>query len=327
MSIALETVDLFYRLICSKSVDDNAAALDVLSDNVRWHAAHPVNDLKGKDPFMSDYWNPIKSALPDVERQPFIAFEDDYNGRTWVCSMGYLVGSFMNDLFGIPASKEALFLRYGEFICVEDGKITEAYIIPDFLDAMQQVGVFPIRHSLGKMDSVLPPSTQDGLSIPDHAIAEGRKTQKLVMDMLHGLGRYDGKSLMSMDMEKYWHNGFMWYGPAGIGTTRDFYGFREYHQGPFLLGCPDRSVDEKFTFMGKGNYAAIGGWPHMHATHTGPNWLGLNPTGKAFELRVFDFWLRQGDKLKENWVFIDILHILDQLGRDVFDEIKRDCDD
>ena len=41
-------------------------------------------------------------------------------------------------------------------------------------------------------------------------------------------------------MVKHWHPNFMWYGPAGIGTTRGMKGFEDYHQIPFLVAFPDR---------------------------------------------------------------------------------------
>ncbi len=56
----------------------------------------------------------------------------------------------------------------------------------------------------------------------------------------------------------------------------------------------------------------------MHGTHSGGGWLGLPPTGQQLELRVMDIWRREGDLLKENWVAIDICHMLDQMGLDVF---------
>ena len=78
-----------------------------------------------------------------------------------------------------------------------------------------------------------------------------------------------------MKLDDYWHHNFMWYGPAGIGTTRGIKGFRQHHQGPFLKAFPDRVVDRKQALVSKGNYARTGGWPHMTATHSGPGWLGL----------------------------------------------------
>ena len=65
----------------------------------------------------------------------------------------------------------------------------------------------------------------------------------------------------------------------------------------------------------------------MYGTHNGDGWLGLKATGKKITLRVVDYWRREGDKLKENWVFIDIVDVMEQLGVDVFDLLKKKIKD
>ena len=47
-------------------------------------------------------------------------------------------------------------------------------------------------------------------------------------------------------------------------------------------------------------------------------WIGLAPTGKPVTMRVMDFWRCEGSLLAENWVMIDIPHLLLQMGVDVF---------
>lgn len=317
-----KTVEYFYSLLTSGNEKQRDLATDLLADDVIWCAAHPINDLRGKEAFLSNYWHHFHRAMPDLERRAFIVMEGEDEGRKWVTTMGCLVGTFKEDLFGVPATGRAVYIRFGELIALEGGKITEAYIIPDFIDVMDQAGVNPLRDSLGKPGPILPPMTMDGLTISDPTGSEGAKTKALVDDMIAGLLRYDGKSLLSMDQENYWHPDFMWYGPAAIGTTRGLEGFRKHHQGPFLKGFPDRDVCEKACYFAEGNYAVTGGWPHMKQTHTGEGWLGLPATGRYTEPRVFDFWRREGDKLKENWVFIDIIHLLSELGFDVFGQME-----
>jgi len=43
-----------------------------------------------------------------------------------------------------------------------------------------------------------------------------------------------------MKADRFWHPKMIWYGPVGIGTSRGFKGFRDWHQIPFLAGMPDR---------------------------------------------------------------------------------------
>ncbi len=148
--------------------------------------------------------------------------------------------------------------------------------------------------------------------------------------MLNGLGSYDGKTLNSMGQERFWDvENMMWYGPSGIGTTRGLKGFQKNHQVPFITAFPDRGITVKegkdyFTQIGDGNYSCDFGFPAMYGTHNGDGWLGLKATGKKITLRVVDYWRREDDKLKENWVFIDMPHVLKQLGIDVFALLNKE---
>ena len=129
-----------------------------------------------------------------------------------------------------------------------------------------------------------------------------------------------------MEMDKFWHPKMTWYGPSGIGTGRGIAGFRNWHQIPFLNGMPDRGqyVDQIiYHFFGEANYIAVTGWPNMIQTHTHDGWLGLPPTNKKLEMRSLDFWRLEGDKIRENWVMVDLLHVYDQLGLDVFARLRE----
>ena len=45
--------------------------------------------------------------------------------------------------------------------------------------------------------------------------------------------------------------------------------------------------------------------------------MGMPATGKEGEFRVIDIYRREGDKLAENWIFIDLLHFWHQQGVDI----------
>ncbi|MEL6955123.1 MAG: ester cyclase [Pseudomonadota bacterium] len=322
-----ETVSAFYAALCA---GDRSAAEALIAPGFHWHAAHPINDLADKDAFFDAFWTPLRTAMPDLEYRPFVRVAGAYDGAAmdgdgaagdWVNSTGYLVGTFTAPLFDIPPNNRALYLRFGELIRVEDGKIAEGYVILDFIDVMRQAGVCPLRPSVGARELVLPPMAMDGLSHSKDP-AEGEASLQLVRDMIDGLMHFDGKSLYTMDQEQFWSPDFMWYGPAGIGTSRGLDGFRAHHQGPFLKAFPKRGVDRTKSLITEGPYVATGGWPHMTGSHLGGGWLGLPPSGKIVTMRVMDWWRRDGDRLAENWVSIDILHILDQFGLDVFAQMR-----
>lgn len=295
---------------------------NIVSEDVTLYASEPVNELHGIDAIKQQYWKILSTSLYNLERKPFIEFDSIHNNHKWIAATGYLIGDFVNDLLGIPATKKPVYLRFTELVQLQNEKIVNYYIIIDFLDVMHQAGVNPLRKSLGHDGLIMPPTTMDGLNPIESYDVQSQQSEELVLSMLEELGRFDGQSLASMQLENYWHPDFMWYGPAGIGMTRGISDFRKNHQGPFVFSFPDRVVDHKAAIIKKGNYVSTGGWPHMHGSHLAGGWLGLPPSGIKLELRVIDIWRRENNLLKENWVGIDIIHMCKQMGLDIFAMMK-----
>jgi len=301
-----------------------------LSTTIRLEITKPFEgEMKGVKSYAEDFWLPLLKSFPDVENQPYILIGGAYEGRQYVSATGNLIGTFKKDWLGIPATNQPTWLRYSATFLIEKGKIHKAWYFFDMLDVMRQAGFnfFPNKG----IDWVPPaPMTGDGLVTYPTTAYEGQKTLDLTNAMLDGLGEYDGKTLASMAQERFWdEQNMMWYGPSGIGTTRGLKGFQDNHQIPFLTAFPDRGITPKkgkeyFAQIGNGNYSCDFGFPAMYGTHNGDGWLGLPSTGKKITLRVVDYWRREGDKLKENWVFIDIVDMLEQLGVDVFDLLQKE---
>jgi predicted ester cyclase len=135
--------------------------------------------------------------------------------------------------------------------------------------------------------------------------------------MIFGLGSYDQSNLESMGMERYWDpHKMVWYGPTGIGTTYGLEGFQKYHQQPFLRAFPDRKGGHHVARLAEGLYAATTGWPSVLATHRG-EYLGTPASERRVQMRVMDWWRREGELLTENWVFIDLPHLFLQFGVDL----------
>jgi|TARA_B110000977_G_scaffold67053_1_gene91087 hypothetical protein len=51
--------------------------------------------------------------------------------------------------------------------------------------------------------------------------------------------------------------------------------------------------------------------------------LGLPKSDVKSEMRIVDIYRREGDKLAENWVYIDMLHYLHQQGLDVLGRMRE----
>ena len=298
------------------------ALSDLYHADVHWHGPHPINDHRGSRAVVKAFWEPFLAALPDVERRDDILIAGTFKDGSWVGTTGYYTGTFANDWLGIPATGGVLNVHFGEFSRLEDGKVCEVYLILDILDVVRQAGRWPtdLPRSPGITDRAPGPASQDGVVLADRDAREGNKSLALVEAMIKGLMSYDGRTLASMGMTRFWHPQMMWYGPAGIGSSRRLKGFEDVHQRAFLTAFPDRVGGDHKARIGDGAFVGSTGWPSVRATHLGP-WLGVPPTGRRISMRVMDFWRREGDLLRENWVFIDQLDLLLQMDFDVMAKI------
>lgn len=296
----------------------------------RVNVTHPVNELANLDQVVARLWRPLRHAIPDVERRDDIVAAGRYRDADWIGCIGHYAGTFENDWLDIPATRGVVTVRYAEGHELRDGKVARSYVFIDFLDLMRQAGYWPIAPSLGREMRWLPPMTHDGVILTPQDDAVSQRSIERILRMHAALGYYDGQAptravLDKMEMARHWHPNFMWYGPAGIGTTRGLRGFEDYHQIPFLVAFPDRGGSETghFIRIGDGNYAVTGGWGYLQATHSGNDYLGVPPTGKRVEMRVMDFYRCDENTIVENWVPFDIPHLLLQMGVDVFGRMRH----
>jgi predicted ester cyclase len=293
-----------------------------LSADSMWEVSHPVNVLHGPQAVAEGFYAPLLAALPDIERRTDLFFGGHWDGHicggegVWVTCTGHYVGTFKAALFGIPCHGQPVWLRFGEFYRVVDGRIAEARVLLDLVDLARQAGCPVLPSSPGRDILVPGPRTADGLQRAWSDPALGQASFDLVMAMIGGLGRYDKSDLKSMGMTRFWHPDMMWYGPCGIGSTRSIAGFEQHHQRPFLSAIPDRKGGNHRARFGDGAYVASTGWPSIHATHTGP-YLGVPATGRAVQMRVMDWWRAEGGLLAENWVLLDLPHFFLQMDVDL----------
>lgn len=298
-----------------------ALAQQYCAEDLIWRGPQPLNDLHGPQALIEVFHRPLATAIPGLARRSDIAIAGTFQNATWVTSTGYYSGHFAADWLGIPASGKAVEIRYGEFVRVGERGIAEICVILDLLDLMRQVGIEVLPTSLGMAGHVPGPLAGDGVISEPQDASETARTYRLVMDMIAGLMQYDGSNLDSMGMERFWHPHMLWYGPCGIGTTRGLEGFQRHHQGPFLKAFPDRTGGRYTACVAEGRYLGIGGWPSLNATHAGA-YLGVPATNRRITMRVLDWWARDGDVLRENWVLIDMPDLFLQFGVDLFGRMQ-----
>jgi len=123
------------------------------------------------------------------------------------------------------------------------------------------------------------------------------------------------------ELAQCWHDDMIWWGPDGIGATYTIDRYIEQHQRPFRKQLSDRKFNGHVCRLAEGNFGGFFGWPNLTLTATG-GYMGLPASGKPADMRVVDMYRRDGDKLAENWIFIDILHFLNMQGLDVLARMK-----
>lgn len=291
------------------------------------HVFHPINEVHGIEAMALKFWNPLLKAMPNLERRCDLFFAGDFDGRfcggagTWVTAHGYLLGTMTSDWLGIPASGDTVFVRIGEFYRVEGSKIVDARILLDLPDVMRQCGIEVLPRSTGARLIAPGPQMHDGLLLQSGDPLEAQASMQSLERMIGGLKSFNQKDLQSMGMHAFWHADMMWYGPCGIGTSRQVEGFQKHHQKPFLHAFPDRVGGNHISRIAEGHFIASTGWPSVRATHQG-DYLGVPATHKPITMRVADWWRREGDLLRENWVMIDLPELLLQMGVDLFARMR-----
>jgi hypothetical protein len=307
-----------------------------------WRASHPMNEAEGNAAALATVWGPLAEALPDLERRDSLFLGGTYRGRTYIAATGHYCGTWARDWLGIPATGRTLFLRYGEVWQIgADGRVVQANLLWDVLDAMRQAGVWPLAPSLGAEGMWPGPLTADGVRLAPSDPGQGQASLDQTLRMHRTLAEHDDRAaltraaLIAMPQRDHWHPRMMWYGPAGIGTTRGLAGFVDGHQLPFRIafhrpqGTFEAVTAERarhgaghYIRIGDGPYSVTGGWPSVYAVHAGGGFCGMPPTGRAVTMRVMDFYLHHEGLIRENWVPLDMLHLFGQMGVDLLERMR-----
>ncbi len=332
--------DLWQRMNYAAPDSFDALFRTAAHEDINWNGSQPLNQVVGIDAVVSQVWRPLRAAFPDLKRQTDIFLGGMSGGEEWVTGRGYLVGTFVNDWLGIPATGRKTNIRFGQFCVMREGKIAESYTIFDMLDVIRQAGfqLLPPSHG-AEGGKVIASMTSDGVLLMEQDPLETRRTAQLVRQMANGLGRYsrdrDGGDLRSMSGGDQWHKNFHWYGPCGIGSCYTLEEFEDFHQRPWLEGFGDRNPNltggrilgyGNDTILAEGNYAALGIWDTPYSRHNG-TYRGIPATGKVMTLRDFDWYRRDGNYLVQNWVPIDFVDLFMQMGVDLFARLQEQIEE
>ena len=319
-------------------------SLDNLEENLEnlyhvdaeFNGFHPINEIKGIEEIKNKYLIPLKKAFPDLERRNNLVIGGAFRDKVFVSFISHLTGTFTNEWLGVKPTNKTIYLRTCEAHQITNNKIIKSYTLIDTVDFIRQAGHWPINKSLGVEGMWPSPITGDGENNQnlDKELSLRSLNQDLTMqrslnikpETEPGLSKDQiREKLINHPQQDYWHPKMMWYGPSGIGTARGLDGFVDHHQLPFRLTFKDRDYWKigHYIEIGDGNYSMTGGWHSIQCVHGSSDWLGYEPTQKKITMRVMDFYLHHEGLIRENWVPIDIAHILDQIGIDIFKLIHK----
>lgn len=308
-------------LLHGEAVDLQGLAASAFAPDARIEVSTPVGTLTGPGQIVEGLIAPLRAAFAPARRRDLMLFGGQNRrpyGGEWITAITHVTGLFSAPLWGVQPTGKLAYLRIGEFWRVENGKIAEARLIVDLLDLIHQTGAWPLAEGPYGAPITFPaPATQDGLC-PDNRAA-GAASLDVVEAMLSALHVFDPDSFGSdgqVGAGGTWAADFAWHGPGGIGSTAGWPGFVAHHRAPFLRAFPDRKGGNHYARVGDGAYAAVSGWPSMTMTHR-DSYLGVPATGRALTLRVMDFYRIEAGLIAENWVLLDYVDLLAQMGVDV----------
>ncbi len=302
--------------------------VDIMHPEVLWRGYHPFNEQVGPKAVAEKFWGPLKKSISHMQRRMdiFIAGDNKIEGYegVWVASMGHLMGLFDSPWLDITATKKIMMLRYGEFNHVKDHKIVETAMFFDIPHFMIQAGFNPFPPQTGAHLVQPGPMTHDGLIREPVPERESQKTLNAIEFMIEDSENWSGgrEEPLLDELRRSWNEDMIWWGPTGIGATYTLERYAQQHSGPFREGFTNRQFNGHICRIAEGAFGGFFGWPNLTLTPTG-GFMGMPACGKPADMRVIDFYRRDGDKLTENWIFIDFLHFWKMQGLDVLKRMKE----
>ena len=298
-----------------------------LTPDFQWYGVYPFDEQHGPEAVAEAFWIPFLNSWKNVQRRQdiFLAGTSEIDQTEWVISMGHLMGLLDQDWLGMRTTRKLAFLRYADFYCVHEGQLVRGVFFCDLIGVMHQLGISPLPPQTGVSFLYPGPRTHDGLLFEYQDNRESKKTLDLVNRMLADLKALDisGDDLPPPEyLARTWHEDMIWYGPAGIGATYTIPRYQEQHQYPFRTGLQGKRFNGHLCRLAEGNYAGFFGWPNLTNTAIG-GFLGLPASDRAADMRVVDIYRREGDKLAENWVLIDLPWWLKQQGVDILKRTEQ----
>ena len=321
ISNAKEVVLNHFQAIDTASRAELAAAIATLSSpDCKFHFVHPFPTSIGAEAAARGFWEPLRASFAPLQRRQdifFAGFNDLDGGETlWVVSMGHLLGRFDQPFLGVRPTGQATMLRYAEFNQIADGKIIDSTLFLDVMNFMAQARAEVMPTSTAATMVPPGPRTHDGLLFGPQPVQDGIQTLKLFQRMINRLLSVDVHTTET-DLSLDWTTDMIWWGPGWIGAPYTQESYLKQHCTPFEKGLKWGEFFGHRCELAEGSFGGFFGWPTFDVNSIG-GYIGLAPkSDKPASMRVVDLYRREGDRIAENWNFIDHIDFLDQLGVDL----------
>ncbi len=295
---ARDNLDLMHRMYDALNAQDLDAHREFWTEDMIWHGPPGLppggGDTHGVDGFINEHLKPIYASFPDYH----VVNEIEVANGDWVAATGILTGTLQDEWLGVPTNGKPLVLRYSDFWRVDNGKLAENWVMADNLGVMQQ-----LADAEAEPWSTVPKLTH----LTSEEPTSGQENIELVHRMVDSLNATDVDA-----QDEFWTEGMIWHGPPGFGDIHGIEAFKGEVLGQFFGAFPDFHGEIEIEIADNDWVAATG---VVTGTHQG-DWFNIPPTGKPMEMRYSDFWRIENGRLAENWVMIDHVGVLRQLGVD-----------
>lgn len=320
------TAEAFQRAWLRAPIDKLVGVLKGhTTPNYRWRGSCPLYEKDNLSDACREALAPLRQAFHPLQRREYISISglNDADGgqSVWTCSLGHLSGPFIHEWLGFHPTQQLVQLRYAEFQKIEGDQVAETALLIDQGDFLRQIGLDPFPHQLGARH-VFPPPWKEGRR--DCGLDVAQETADLVNRMIEDLDLLNKSGNDTCPPEylaRSWHEDMAWYGPAGIGAMMTIPLYQAQHQFPFRQGLTNKQYHGHVARIADGDYAAFFGWPNLSNSPL-EGYLGLPASDIRGEMRIVDVYRRDGDKLAENWVIIDLPHYFASFGIDLLERAR-----
>lgn len=310
------STDLVARLGGLASSDDvREAVAGAYAPDATWTGSAPLGTMSGVGAIAAFYGS-AAAAFDGLIRTPLLtaSYRDEASGHDVLAVLGFWGGTMRGDWLGLPATGRRHEIRSVEVHRLSGGRVVDTVAMLDLLDLAVQCGAADARF-VARSSGPWP-----GPSAPPNGDAA---VSAAVVQTWLGEVADPGEDLEVLRSARHLARlgrGFRWHGPAAIGSFDGGTAFVEGQQHPFRRSFSARrggSVDTSYRRIvhgAEGSTVVSGAWPALVGSHTGGDWLGVPASGRDVALRIVDVYSVVDGLIGENWVMIDMVHALAQMG-------------